>query len=991
MDAVTAKKRRSAALSTFTRNEKALNALLDDDSPKQVVTPQYEKLQACWNKLEEIHDAFIEVADGDIPEVDLNKLDEPNERYLAVVKRYSTFLKTSDTVERTQLEQKEKATRDAEEALRKEVEAERRATEEEEQKAEMNVKFLSSKAELNTGIDAFSRLVASMTLNVGGVSDSVKREELSKVETEFNELKSQLVRLSGQNITVDKADINKNFVDNAETVYLNFVKLVTPELKDSHSSTSGGSSDKYTKREPVDLPSFQGDDKASPFGKFPIWKKQWDVQILDYEPRDHWRMLEKKLDEAARSKFIGYEGNYDEAMKRLAKYYGNRNKVVWHVLEEVLTPDPISDSDYPRLISYTVTLENNYSRLSSMNAQHEMSNTSTMSAIVSKFPKSVCEKWHEHILQKSDNEQAQPFPIFIEWLVVKKEIWECMVSTDIDNKHSKSSFLVHELTGGGGDSSERKCYGCHEEGHIRRNCPKQKNNNNDRNQPRKAPSVKKFWCALHKDEKSRKCSSQSCNELRKMTDIQARIRLLKENGDCNHCCGDHKPNDCQFKDRICGGGKVNRGCSKGHKIHELFCAEAKVCMFVSMSVADDNKLTVMLCIMQVPAPRGLTASVFWDSGSQSNFITEQFAKRCGFSGKEETLSVTTLGGVVSDSLTVIEYNCELKDISGKMVKFKAYGMECITGNVSQIGFKRLRTLFPRVSEQAIRKLQRNRIVDILIGLPHPSMHPQPKVRAKGGGDLWIFEGQFGSCVGGRHPQLKEETFRSNDLFTVNTHIHYTKVSSLNIMSHELEYCPVRSEIPYYLSVKSKSVQCVDSLEHSSEEPKVVEISSSEELVVDLPVSVELSDYTCETTDKVSCECFNDLNVENVSAITVPSASSLATSSNIVSTDSIDNSNVCITDVDLDIENTTLNVDAPLFVPGMEWNTSTNNDKNPAEIHCNATMTGVMGEDAFFKAESLGTVINPQCGGCRCNHCPVPGSKYSFKEQQEFDSIMENLV
>ena len=173
--ATTTKKRRSAALSTFTRNEKALNALLDDDSPKQVVTPQFEKLQACWNKLEEIHDAFIEVADGEIPEVDLNKLDEPNERYLAVVKRYSTFLKTSDTVERTQLEQKEKATRDAEEALRKEVEAERKATEEEEQKAEMNAKFLSSKAELNTGINAFSRLVASMTLNVGGVSDSVKR------------------------------------------------------------------------------------------------------------------------------------------------------------------------------------------------------------------------------------------------------------------------------------------------------------------------------------------------------------------------------------------------------------------------------------------------------------------------------------------------------------------------------------------------------------------------------------------------------------------------------------------------------------------------------------------------------------------------------------------------------------------------------------------------------------------------------------------------
>ena len=85
-----------------------------------------------------------------------------------------------------------------------------------------------------------------------------------------------------------------------------------------------------------------------------------------------------------------------------------------------------------------------------------------------------------------------------------------------------------------------------------------------------------------------------------MTDVAARIRLLKENRDCIHCCGDHKAEDCRQKERLCGGGKKDQGCQKGHKSHELFCADAKICMVVTMSVSN-NSMTgrVLLCIMQV--------------------------------------------------------------------------------------------------------------------------------------------------------------------------------------------------------------------------------------------------------------------------------------------------------------------------------------------------------------------------------------------------------
>ena len=45
---------------------------------------------------------------------------------------------------------------------------------------------------------------------------------------------------------------------------------------------------------------------------------------------------------------------------------------------------------------------------------------------------------------------------------------------------------------------------------------------------------------------------------------------------------------------------------------------------------------------------------------------------------------------------------------------------------------------------------------------------------------------------------------------------------------------------------------------------------------------------------------------------------------------------------------------------------------------------------FFRAEQLGTVVEPKCGSCRCGKCPMPGSRFSFKEENELKLIESNL-
>ena len=59
--------------------------------------------------------------------------------------------------------------------------------------------------------------------------------------------------------------------------------------------------------------------------------------------------------------------------------------------------------------------------------------------------------------------------------------------------------------------------------------------------------------------------------------------------------------------------------------------------------------------------------------------------------------------------------------------------------------------------------------------------------------------------------------------------------------------------------------------------------------------------------------------------------------------------------------------------------------------CLATKaTPMTDQDLFFRSQLLGTVVQPECGGCKCSKCPIPGMKYSFKEQQEYDLIQKNL-
>ena len=84
---------------------------------------------------------------------------------------------------------------------------------------------------------------------------------------------------------------------------------------------------------------------------------------------------------------------------------------------------------------------------------------------------------------------------------------------------------------------------------------------------------------------------------------------MRENLDCELCCGDCPKGKCSSKQqRICGGNKEGCGCGINHVGHELWCANAKLCFLVSdetvLRSVNDSDEGVLLQVMKIPSMDG---------------------------------------------------------------------------------------------------------------------------------------------------------------------------------------------------------------------------------------------------------------------------------------------------------------------------------------------------------------------------------------------------
>ena len=262
----------------------------------------------------------------------------------------------------------------------------------------------------------------------------------------------------------------------------------------------------------------------------------------------------------------------------------------------------------------------------------------------------------------------------------------------------------------------------------------------------------------------------------------------------------------------------------------------------------------------------------------------------------------------------------------------------------------LRRLFPHISDSVLRSLQRADDVDILIGISHPSWHPERAERAVGKGDLWLFRGRFGVCIGGRHGDIKDATRVSKGLFSVNQAFFISEFQSNQLYSHELEFCAVRS------CPVSSSSELMGKLQSNSLGTPGIRAAYAKTSGVCM-TSVSSGDARLDVNEPacVHCcggSCGGSCLVDQSGSFVIQQPESAE------------------------------NIQSDLGAPAIR----------DADAFCGVCMTSVSDmKEIFFESESLGTNVVPRCGGCRCGKCPVPGSQFSFKEQQEHDVIAGNLI
>ena len=153
-----------------------------------------------------------------------------------------------------------------------------------------------------------------------------------------------------------------------------------------------------------------------------------------------------------------------------------------------------------------------------------------------------------------------------------------------------------------------------------------------------------------------------------------------------------------------------------------------------------------------------------------------------------------LVGEEKNFIEVTVYTCFLVDTNGETVEFEAYGMKTITDSVTQLDLTTIQRLFPHLPRREVNQIMRGGQVDFLIGMYYASWHPNRAEKSEGGGDLWVYRNRFGVCIGGRHPEVKEGTRKSKNLFVeVHQSYHVSTSIPLHDSLHELEYCPRRVE------------------------------------------------------------------------------------------------------------------------------------------------------------------------------------------------------
>ena len=503
----------------------------------------------------------------------------------------------------------------------------------------------------------------------------------------------------------------------------------------------------------MSLPTFSGQRKDWPEFKA-VWKQLAEGAIKNRTALAHElkRSVKGEASQRIKSVYVTKPEAYDTMWKKLEDYYDDTSATVQAALEDLHKLKPVSETDYRGLVEFVDVVESSYSQLEELNQL----NTLTMrdvDFVNGLLPNHLRLEWIRKYHDMNQTEKIQPFKSFMKFLEREREAVARLAeyqprrrrTLEVPKTGDRGKGLTHHGTGTGQDKRQF------------------------------------YQCAFHRRD-TIKHKTSDCKEFQKLpiSGEGGKFELLKQVNACFVCFGNHPQQKCPNKKpcSLCGSEKHHfLLCKSGKKKESLnitgqdqtvsaprkeedqqidHCAHAE-----SASHATKGAGLALYPIQQAKVcESGKNVTIFCDGGSNTTYITHQAADRIKAKKLNRfTLDVTTMGNV-EKTYNTRQYQFTLRTDTGKKVSITAFGMDRITGSVSKLDTKILANLFPGYDVDSLQR--KTDKVDILLGCDYFGLFPKCE-EAKCGDNLSIMKGDFGVCLQGTHPDLKEGTEHDSNL------------------------------------------------------------------------------------------------------------------------------------------------------------------------------------------------------------------------------------
>lgn len=526
--------------------------------------------------------------------------------------------------------------------------------------------------------------------------------------------------------------------------------------------------------EKTSLPTFSGFRQDWPEFKA-VWRELAEKHYTNKTALAHElkKALKGGSSQWVRAVYITKPEAYDEMWRRLEAFYDNKSASVAAALDGLKRLRPVEENDYRGLVELVGEVEVAYSQLEELTNLDALT-TRDVDEISLLLPKHLMRDWNRKFFGLSEAEKIRPQATFMKFLGTERDAVARLAETQSHRKRMYSDGQRERVRGGSHQVEAGKTNG---------------------NYKCAYPSHRKYTMQ-HKTEE--------CREFAKLptSGRGSRREVLRIANLCFKCFGDHRRIYC----------KRNEACKfcKETDHHYMICPqenrqpaspmtrEASTHETVGGSegtedsedieaVESDSNLVqsaslALYPIQQVPvAGMGRTMTVFFDGGSNTTYVTHKAADRLRLRKlKRYALEVTTMGNVHKTYDTWM-YEVPLVSRSGKKIVVHAYGMEKITGPVNTLDMNVISALFPEFETNALQR--KSTTVDMLIGGNYFGLHPKTEL-ARAGENLSVMEGEFGICLQGSHPELKEDT-RCDSNLVKKIHEVVLKTDSYHVTASRL--------------------------------------------------------------------------------------------------------------------------------------------------------------------------------------------------------------